>query len=171
MNEILPSEYEVTVNPDGDILSIQRDNMSIPPARGNRHYEEFLLVDTEEKLCPRVLAHEYTDEAELEKVRTARNKLLVESDILMLPDNLEKLTDEEKIKLEEVLKEYNVDLKEDYANNTYDAIVIAVAHDQFKKISLSKIEEISSEKPILIDIKRLFDETDVINRGICYWSL
>ncbi|KAF5060289.1 UDP-N-acetyl-D-glucosamine 6-dehydrogenase [anaerobic digester metagenome] len=72
---------------------------------------------------------------------------------------------------EEVLKEYNVDLKEDYANNTYDAIVIAVAHDQFKKISLSKIEEISSEKPILIDIKRLFDETDVINRGICYWSL
>lgn len=66
MNEILPTEYEVTVNPDGDILSIRRGNMSIPPAIGNRHYEEFLIVDTDDHLCPRVLAHEYTDKAKKE---------------------------------------------------------------------------------------------------------
>ena len=72
---------------------------------------------------------------------------------------------------EEVLKEYGIHLNEDYENNKYDAIIFAVAHDQFKKISLSKIKEMSLGKPILIDIKGIFDRDEVLKRDIAYWSL
>ena len=72
---------------------------------------------------------------------------------------------------EEVLNEYGITLKEDYWDEKYDVIVISVAHDEFKNIKLSTIKEISTESPILIDIKGIFDKEEVLNEGIGYWSL
>ena len=44
----------------------------------------------------------------------------------------------------------------------YHAIVLAVAHDQFKKLSLDQIREFGKEQAIIYDIKYLFNanETD-----------
>jgi len=72
---------------------------------------------------------------------------------------------------EDVLKEHDIHLKDGYGHDKYDAIVLAVAHDQFKHISLSKIKEISSGYPILIDIKGIFDKEAVSKEEIIYWSL
>lgn len=72
---------------------------------------------------------------------------------------------------EEVFKEYGIHLEENYENDKYDAIIFAVAHDEFKKISLSKIREMSLGTPILIDIKGMFDKDNVLKNGIAYWSL
>lgn len=72
---------------------------------------------------------------------------------------------------EEVLKQYGINLTNNYENNKYDAIVFAVAHNQFKDMSLSSIKEISSGDPILIDIKGIFDKKEVLKEEIIYWTL
>lgn len=68
----------------------------------------------------------------------------------------------------EVKKEYNIDLVDDYAGK-YDAILFAVAHDEFKNISLKEINELSKGKPIVIDLKSLCNK-DIKNIEN-YWSL
>lgn len=40
-----------------------------------------------------------------------------------------------------------------YASNKYDAIIAAVSHDKFKKISHKEYESLSNGNPILIDVK------------------
>ena len=40
--------------------------------------------------------------------------------------------------------------------NIYDGIIIAVSHDQFKKIGIKKIKEFGKEKHIVYDIKNIF---------------
>jgi UDP-N-acetyl-D-galactosamine dehydrogenase len=69
---------------------------------------------------------------------------------------------------EEVKHEYNLDLIEKSSDN-YDAVVVAVSHDEFKKWSEVDFKSISKGKPILIDIKNLYPE---INRSkIETWTL
>jgi UDP-N-acetyl-D-galactosamine dehydrogenase len=69
---------------------------------------------------------------------------------------------------EEVKHEYNLDLIEKSSDN-YDAVVVAVSHDEFKKWAEVDFKSISNGKPILIDIKNLYPE---INRlEIETWTL
>jgi UDP-N-acetyl-D-glucosamine/UDP-N-acetyl-D-galactosamine dehydrogenase len=48
--------------------------------------------------------------------------------------------------------------------NKYDAIVIAVAHDEFKKISIDKINAFGKSNHVLYDIKYLLDASQVDGR-------
>lgn len=68
----------------------------------------------------------------------------------------------------EVKKEYDINLADDY-NGKYDAILFAVAHDEFKDITLNEINKLSKQKPIVIDLKSLCDEN--IKNLDNYWSL
>lgn len=68
----------------------------------------------------------------------------------------------------EVKKEYGIDLVDDY-NGKYDAILFAVAHDEFKDVSLNEINKLSKQKPIVIDLKSLCDKN--IKNIENYWSL
>jgi hypothetical protein len=48
------SDYVVKVGTEGDILCIYGPHgMNIPPDPANSRYQDFLLVDTEKKLCVR----------------------------------------------------------------------------------------------------------------------
>lgn len=67
-----------------------------------------------------------------------------------------------------VKKEYNIDLTDNYVAK-YDAILFAVAHDEFKNISFKDIEALSKKKPIIIDLKSIFDFKD--DSKFNYWSL
>lgn len=69
----------------------------------------------------------------------------------------------------EVKNEYDIDLTENY-HGKYDAILFAVAHDEFKKISLNDIEKLSNREPIIVDLKSIFDFEDE-NIKYNYWSL
>ena len=62
----------------------------------------------------------------------------------------------------EAYKEYGIKLLDEVNSNKYDSIVLAVAHDEFKQISLEKIQSFGKNIYVLYDVKYLFkkNETD-----------
>ena len=68
---------------------------------------------------------------------------------------------------DEVLHEYGFKLVEK-PRNSYDAVVVAVAHDEYKELDETYIKEITYENAILIDIKGMYKGK--IHK-LKYWSL
>ena len=61
----------------------------------------------------------------------------------------------------EAAKEYGIDPVSSLANAKYDAIVLAVAHDQFKQMSVDEFKAVAKEKYVLYDLKYILNHTDV----------
>lgn len=68
---------------------------------------------------------------------------------------------------EEVMKEYGFRLIEKPQDN-YDAVVIAVAHDEYLNLEEKYFKAIACEKAVIVDIKGMY--RDRIH-GLKYWSL
>ena len=52
-----------------------------------------------------------------------------------------------------------------------DCIIVAVAHDAFREIKLDKIRSIMNDKPILVDVRGLFSQSEATGKGFYYTSL
>lgn len=63
--------------------------------------------------------------------------------------------------IEEVKHEYHVEIMNELPNDTFDAIVLAVSHSEFKAIDLNKLKK---TKSIIYDIKGYFDKNTVDGR-------
>ena len=70
----------------------------------------------------------------------------------------------------EVKNEYEISLVDDY-DGKYDAMLFAVAHDEFKSMSLDEMRQLSKAKPIIIDLKSIFTLKNQSPDEISYWSL
>ncbi|MHB0756870.1 nucleotide sugar dehydrogenase [Polaribacter sp. M15] len=57
----------------------------------------------------------------------------------------------------EVKKEYNIDLLDDINKKKYSAIVLAVAHNEFKTVEISKLQK---KKSVIYDIKNFLEVKD-----------
>mgnify|MGYP000976803839 FL=1 len=68
---------------------------------------------------------------------------------------------------EEVEEEYGISLTEELAKD-YDAVVLAVQHDQYKDLSPEYFRSITKENALLVDVKGIFRR---IETGRQYWSL
>jgi len=55
--------------------------------------------------------------------------------------------------------------------NKVDAIVVVHLHDCMKNISLEELKNKISEKPVLVDIKNVFDKDKITNGKIIYYNL
>lgn len=64
---------------------------------------------------------------------------------------------------DEAKKEYGISLIEDPKKDYYDAIIIAVAHNEFKKMGISNIRKLGKKNQLIYDLKYLFsaEETDL----------
>ncbi len=64
---------------------------------------------------------------------------------------------------EEALREYGISLTAELVPASYDAIVLLVAHDDFKKMGVDKIRALGKARHVMFDIKSLFprDQTDL----------
>lgn len=75
----------------------------------------------------------------------------------------------------EVKMEYGVVLKPIEEINDVDCVIIAVAHEQFRNMSLSRIDKLFGMKPnqekVLVDIKSILNKNDVVDAGYTYWNL
>lgn len=65
---------------------------------------------------------------------------------------------------DEALGEYNLSLLDTPKAGTYDCILLAVAHDEFKQMGAVKIHKLGKESHVLYDIKYLLDASDVDGR-------
>jgi len=52
-----------------------------------------------------------------------------------------------------------------------DCVILAVAHDTFTNITLGELKKLMNDKPILIDVRRLFNEEGAKREGLYYKSL
>jgi len=62
---------------------------------------------------------------------------------------------------EQIKKIYGISPKSILTQNTYDGILIAVAHDKFKIMGINTILKFSKKKSIIYDLKYLFSKDQV----------
>ena len=76
---------------------------------------------------------------------------------------------------QEVMEEYGITLMELSEAKDMDCVVVAVAHDEFKALTLSQIEAMFATGPdsekVLIDVKSIFDKKEIEKIGYRYWRL
>ncbi len=56
-------------------------------------------------------------------------------------------------------------------NEKVDCVIMAVAHDEFKVMTLEDLARMVNEKLVLIDIRGLFDEEEAKSEGFYYRAL
>jgi UDP-N-acetyl-D-galactosamine dehydrogenase len=67
---------------------------------------------------------------------------------------------------------YGVEFVEANTIHNMDAVILAVAHDEFKKYKMSDIDALfGTGKKVLIDIKGLFNRKEYEDAGYSYWRL
>ena len=60
--------------------------------------------------------------------------------------------------------EYDIEMVCELKNNSYDAIVVTVAHKEFKELGAVKIKALGKKKFIIYDTKSLLSRDDVDGR-------
>jgi len=65
------------------------------------------------------------------------------------------------VSIDEVEKEYSLKPVAELKKDTYDAIIVAVAHDQIKEMGIDKIRALCRKNHVIYDIKSLFDAGEV----------
>lgn len=76
---------------------------------------------------------------------------------------------------EEAKREYGIEFASMAAIKDMDAIILAVAHDDFKELTLAKLDKlfknVANENKVLIDIKGLLQRKECEAAGYRYWRL
>lgn len=75
-----------------------------------------------------------------------------------------------------VKQKYNIDLMDLNEINDADCLIFAVEHDRFRKIKLKDLRNFTKNaykvnKPIIIDIKNIFNGKFLEENGFAYWGL
>lgn len=68
--------------------------------------------------------------------------------------------------------EFRIDSLSDLSTNKkFDCVIITVAHEAFRDITLDKLKSIMNDNPVLIDIRGFFDKKEAAEKGIYYRTL
>lgn len=70
----------------------------------------------------------------------------------------------------EFAHEYGLTLM-DKPSNDYDAVILAVNHDEYKQLDNAYFKSLMKENPILMDLKAVLNPAEVEQDGIIYWRL
>ena len=52
-----------------------------------------------------------------------------------------------------------------------DCVIVAVAHEEFKKIKLEDVSKFMNNKPIIVDVRGMFDKEEAKKKGFYYRGL
>ena len=72
---------------------------------------------------------------------------------------------------DEAQREYGVQLCGMQDVGDADAVVVAVAHEAFRKLDLSRIASLQRGTPVLVDVKGIYDMDAAKDAGFVYWRL
>jgi UDP-N-acetyl-D-galactosamine dehydrogenase len=59
----------------------------------------------------------------------------------------------------------------DNLNVKVDCVIVAVAHDEFRKMKLEDVKKFMNDKPVIIDVRGMFDEEAAKGKGFYYRGL
>ena len=65
---------------------------------------------------------------------------------------------------ESAMKEYGLEVLSEPQKNSYDAVIIAVAHECFKELGLEKIKNFCKKNHVIFDVKYIFPITEQLTR-------
>jgi UDP-N-acetyl-D-galactosamine dehydrogenase len=68
------------------------------------------------------------------------------------------------VNADEVNREYGLDVIDSPAEGSYDAVVVAVAHRQFREMGASRVRALGKKKHVLYEVKYLFPADEVDGR-------
>lgn len=73
----------------------------------------------------------------------------------------------------DVYREYGIELADDSAVKDMDAIIIAVAHDQYRTIDMTTLDSMYAPgvKKVIIDVKGILNKKEYQDAGYLYWRL
>lgn len=71
----------------------------------------------------------------------------------------------------EALREYGVTLQPVSGLKPADALIVAVAHQEYRSLSIDSLSAMMSGTSLLIDVKGLYDRTALEKKRIRYWRL
>lgn len=73
---------------------------------------------------------------------------------------------------EEVKHEYGVDLQVIDEDNPVDSLIVAVGHNEFRTLTAERLRRlVRTEKPVLSDVKSLFDRDEMVAQGFTVFRL
>ena len=52
-----------------------------------------------------------------------------------------------------------------------EGVIVAVAHDEFKRKTLDEIKKFMNDKPVLIDVRSMYKAKDTMEKGFYYKAL
>ena len=68
------------------------------------------------------------------------------------------------VNADEVNREYGLDVIDSPAEGSYDAVVVAVAHRQFREMGASRVRALGKKNHVLYEVKYLFPSVEVDGR-------
>jgi UDP-N-acetyl-D-galactosamine dehydrogenase len=71
----------------------------------------------------------------------------------------------------EEIKKFGVKIGGLGQKRRYDCIILAVAHSQFKEYTLDYIKTFMNKRPVLIDVRRMYDPQEAKKKGFMYYTL
>jgi UDPglucose 6-dehydrogenase/UDP-N-acetyl-D-galactosamine dehydrogenase len=52
-----------------------------------------------------------------------------------------------------------------------DCVIVAVAHEEFRRVSLEDLKEFMNDAPVLVDVRSMFDGEEAKKKGFYYKAL
>jgi UDP-N-acetyl-D-glucosamine/UDP-N-acetyl-D-galactosamine dehydrogenase len=72
---------------------------------------------------------------------------------------------------EEVRHEYGIEMTRWEDLQPADAVLVAVAHSEYKKLCACEMKRLSRQNPVLIDVKGIYAPEQMQDAGIHFWRL
>lgn len=74
--------------------------------------------------------------------------------------------------VDDVKDEFGIEVIDDIKNvRNIDCLILTVAHDVFREITLDTLKKIMNDCPMIVDVRGMFDEEEVRKKGFCHRCL
>ena len=72
-----------------------------------------------------------------------------------------------------MLKEYGLQLADESALRNMDAIILAVAHNEYRTIAMKQLDAMyaTNAQKVLVDVKGILNKKEYEDAGYLYWRL
>lgn len=106
-----------------------------------------------------------------ENVKDTRNSKVIDIIKGLQRNNIKVIVQDPNVSIEEIEKEYNITLEKDNHNQKVDAVIIAVADNEYKELTKEELLSMLNETKIVFDIKNILNKEELEKVGIDYWRL